>query len=99
MMAANGAVSLKYRYHTPEFFWRAGRALRQAKGDPVFLHAEIFPHEGANLLLSVWCDLKAMLTFAQSNLHRGVKQSAPRLAKPIISTSLPALGFRREIRR
>ncbi|WP_170598846.1 hypothetical protein [Ruegeria arenilitoris] len=79
MLAAIGAVSLKRWYHGPEFFWRAGKALRQAKGDPLCLHAEVFSHEGAYFALSVWHDVEAMLTFVQSNPHRGVMQAAPRL--------------------
>ncbi len=80
MLAAIGGVSLKRWYYAPEFFWRASQALRQARGDPLCLHAGMFPHRGLYFSLSVWHDAEAMLTFAQSGPHRQVVQAAARLA-------------------
>lgn len=80
MLAAIGGVALKHWYHTPEFIWRAHRALRQAQGDALCLHAEVFPHRHLYFSLTVWHDVEAMLTFAHSGPHRQVMQAAPRLA-------------------
>ncbi|WP_170378980.1 hypothetical protein [Ruegeria atlantica] len=80
MLAAIGGVSLKRWYYGPEFFWRARQALLQARGDPLCLHAGVFPHQGLYFSLSVWHDLEAMLTFAQSGPHRQVVLAANRLA-------------------
>jgi len=81
MLAAIGGVSLKNWYHAPEFFWRARQALLQARGDPLCLHADLFPHQGLYFSLSVWHDAEAMLTFAHSGPHRRVVQAATRLAE------------------
>ncbi|MEX0327663.1 MAG: hypothetical protein AB3N07_02980 [Ruegeria sp.] len=80
MLAAIGGVSLKHWYNAPEFFWRAGQALKQAQGDPLCLYADVFPHNGIYFSLSVWQDIEAMLTFAQSGPHRRVLEVSDRLA-------------------
>ncbi|MTI02608.1 MULTISPECIES: hypothetical protein [Alphaproteobacteria] len=80
MLAAIGGVSLKHWYNAPEFFWRAGRALQQARGDALCLHASVFPHNGLYFSYSVWQDIEAMLTFSQSGPHRRVLQVTTRLA-------------------
>ncbi len=80
MLAAIGGVSLKHWYNAPEFFWRARQALKQAQGDPLCLHAEVFPYRGLYFSLSVWQDVEAMLTFSQSGPHRRVLEASARLA-------------------
>lgn len=80
MIAAIGGVSLRHWYNAPEFFWRAGQAMKQARGDPLCLHAEVFPHQGLYFSFTVWQDIEAMLTFAHSGPHRRVVLVAPRLA-------------------
>ncbi len=80
MLAAIGGVSIRHWYHAPEFYWRAGRALRQAQEDPACEHAEVFQRDGLYFSLSVWRDADAMLDYAQSGPHRGVMQAAHRLA-------------------
>ncbi len=82
MLAAIGGVALRHWYYAPELFWRAGQALRQARGDPLCLHAAVFPHRGLYFSLSVWHDAEAMLTFSQSGPHRRVMQAAHRLSVP-----------------
>ena len=81
MLAAIGGVSLKRWYYGPELFWRAHQALMQARGDPLCLQADLFPHQGLYFSLSVWHDAEAMLTFAHSGPHRRVVQAASRLAE------------------
>ncbi|WP_424832781.1 hypothetical protein [Ruegeria sp.] len=81
MLAVIGGVSLKNWYHAPEFFWRAKRALHQAQGDPLCLHAEVFAYQRLYFSLTVWHDIEAMLTFAQSGPHRRVMQLSTRLAR------------------
>lgn len=80
MLAAIGGVSLRHWYHAPEFFWRAGQALRQACRDPLCLHAEVFPQDDLHFSLSVWQDVEAMMAFARSGPHRRVMLAADRLA-------------------
>ncbi len=80
MLAAIGGVSLKHWYNAPEFFWRARKALKQAQGDPLCLHATVFPHDGFYFSFSVWQDIEAMLTFSQSGPHRRVLQVSERLS-------------------
>ncbi len=81
MLAAIGGVSLRRWYYGPELFWRARQALLQARGDPLCLEAQVFLHQGMFFSLSVWEDIEAMLTFAQSGPHRCVVDAASRLAK------------------
>lgn len=92
MLASIGGVSLKHWYNAPEFFWRAGQALRQARGDPMCLHASVFPRDGTYFSLSVWHDVEAMLTFAQSGPHRQVMQAAGRLAVVYRFHHFPCIG-------
>ncbi|WP_319545212.1 hypothetical protein [Ruegeria conchae] len=80
MLAAIGGVSLRRWYYGPELFWRARQALLQARGDPLCLQADVFAHQGLYFSLSVWEDVEAMLTFAQSGPHRRVAEAASRLA-------------------
>ncbi|WP_170473834.1 hypothetical protein [Ruegeria arenilitoris] len=80
MLAAIGGLTLRNWYNAPEFFWRARQALNQAKGDPLCLHASVFSHGGLYFSFSVWHDIEAMLTFAQSGPHRRVLAVSERLA-------------------
>ncbi|WP_170561101.1 DUF3291 domain-containing protein [Ruegeria atlantica] len=80
MLAAIGGVTLNHWYNAPEFFWRAGQALNQARGDPLCVHAQMFPHGGLYFSLSVWQDAEAMLTFAHSGSHRRVLEASDRLS-------------------
>ncbi|KIC41205.1 hypothetical protein RA27_11280 [Ruegeria sp. ANG-R] len=81
MLAAIGGVSLKRWYYGPELFWHARQALLQARGDPLCMLADVFPHRGLYFSLSVWQDVEAMLTFAHSGPHRRVADAASRLAE------------------
>ncbi|WP_171181422.1 hypothetical protein [Ruegeria sp. HKCCA4633] len=92
MLAAIGGVSLRHWYNAPEFFWRAGQAYRQAKGDPLCLHADVFRQDGLYFSLSVWHDIEAMLTFAQSGPHRRVMLAADRLADVNRFYHFPCIG-------
>ncbi len=92
MLAAIGGISLKRWYNAPEFFWRAGQAYRQAKGDPLCLHAAVFWQDGLYFSLSVWQDIEAMLTYAQSGPHRRVMLAADRLADLNKFHHFPCIG-------
>lgn len=92
MLAAIGGVSLRRWYYGPEFFWRARGALLQARGDPLCLHADVFPHQGLYFSLSVWHDVEAMLTFAHSGPHRRVVQAASRLADVNVFHQFPCIA-------
>ncbi len=93
MLAAIGGVSLKHWYNAPEFFWRARQALRQARGDPLCLHAATFRQDGLYFSLSVWHDIEAMLTFAQSGPHRRLMLEANRLADVNQFHHFPCIGI------
>lgn len=92
MLAAIGGVTLKHWYNAPEFFWRARQALQQAKGDPLCLHASVFPHGGLYFSFSVWQDIEAMLTFAHSGPHRRVLDVSDRLAYAHAFHSFPCIA-------
>ncbi|WP_171232623.1 hypothetical protein [Ruegeria sp. HKCCA4812] len=92
MLAAIGGVSLKHWYHAPEFFWRAGQACRQAQGDPLCLHADLFRQDGIYFSFSVWQDIEAMLTFSQSGPHRRAVLAAGRLADVNRFHHFPCIG-------
>ncbi|WP_050603112.1 hypothetical protein [Ruegeria sp. 6PALISEP08] len=92
MLAAIGGVSLKHWYNAPEFFWRAGHAYWQAKGDPLCLHAAVFRQDGLYFSLSVWHDIEAMLTYAQCGPHRRVMLAADRLADVNRFHHFPCIG-------
>ncbi|WP_170385207.1 DUF3291 domain-containing protein [Ruegeria atlantica] len=92
MLAAIGGVSLKRWYYAPEFHWRAHKALNQARGDPLCLHAGVFSHQEMYFSLSVWHDAEAMLTFAYSGPHRQLMQAAERLADLNGFYHFPCLG-------
>ncbi len=92
MLAAFGGISLKHWYNAPEFFWRTRQALHQAKGDPLCVHADVFHQAGLYFSLSVWQDIEAMLTFAQSGPHRRVMLAADRLANVNRFYHFPCIG-------
>ena len=56
------------------------RTLALAHCLALFREVHVFPHQGLYFSLSVWHDLEAMLTFAQSGPHRQVVLAANRLA-------------------
>ncbi|WP_372571178.1 antibiotic biosynthesis monooxygenase [Ruegeria jejuensis] len=79
-LAAIGGLELKNWIMAPEFFWRAGRVLRQARTAPGCHHASVFQRDGVLLSLSVWENAQAMRRYATSGPNRAVVAAAPRLA-------------------
>ncbi len=92
MLAVIGGVSLKRWYHGPEFFWRAHQSLRQARGDALCLHAEVFVRQGCYFSYTVWHDVEAMLTFAYSGPHRRVVRASTRLADINVFCQFPCIA-------